>query len=409
VTVPQVEIDMQSGEGRPLDGLRVLDLSSALGAYCTRILADFGADVLKVEPPTGDLMRTRPPFRRGVSGPETSLLFASYHANKRGVTLETMFGEALQILSELAAGADVVVISPTRRAPVVGFDWDDPSLSWAPPNAVVAAITPFGLTGPMREFRATPFVSFAYGGGMHHVGKPEGPPVSMPGQPLWDYAGLAGAIGIMAAVRARRSIGGQLLDISVHEAAAVMDFPIERYDAEGASGRDRTISIGYPPTGTWRCMDGELEISCHQEHHWTAFLRMLDYPDDLSAPSLADPLVRRAIFDGLIPVIDQLMAEREVLDLFERGQAEGLPCSPINTVTQFVNDVQTRSRGLFVATATTNLESVELPWKSFASAPPLLTLRRPAPSLGEHNIEVYVDQLGYSLCVLEAWKEAGLV
>ena len=400
---------MQSVDGQPLDGLLVLDLSSALGAYCTRILADLGADVIKVEPPAGDPMRTRPPFRSGATGPDGSLLFASYHANKRGVTLDTRVAEALPILSELAAGADVVVISPTRRAPVVGFDWDDLSLSWAPTNSVVAAVTPFGLTGPMREFRTTPFVSFAFGGGMHHIGKPEGPPVAAPGQQLWDYAGLAAAIGILAALRARPMIGGQVLDVSVHEVAAAMDFLVERYDAEGAGGRDRTIGIGYPPTGTWRCSDGEFEISCHQEHHWPAFLRMLDYPDDLSAPSLADPLMRRAIFDGLIPVIAQLMADREVLDLFERGQAAGLPCSPLNTVTQYVNDLQARSRGLFITTAGTNRESFELPWKSFSSAPSLLTLRRPAPCLGEHNIEVYVDQLGYTSCDFEAWRESGLV
>ena len=409
MSVREVGIDVPSVGGQPLAELRVLDLSGAIGAYCTRMLADLGADVIKIEPPAGDPMRSQPPFQRAATGPESSLLFAGYHANKRGVTLDTTSAEALPVLTRLSAEADVIVISPTRRAPLAGFDWDNPSLSWANPDSIVAALTPFGLTGPMRDFRATPFVSFAFGGGMHHMGPPEGPPVAMPGRALWDYAGLVGSIGIMAAVRARPRIGGQILDISAHEVSAVMDFPIERYDAEGGSGRDRSTGIGYPPTGTWRCRDGELEISCHQAHHWLAFLQMLDHPDELSEPALADPLTRRAIFDGLIPVIAQLMADREVVDLFERGQAAGLPCSPRNTVTQFVHDLQARSRGLFVSSIAANLEPIELPWKTFSSTPSLLTLRRPAPQLGQHNCEVYLDELGYTSGELDVWKEVGLV
>ena len=395
--------------GSALDGLVVLDLSSALGAYCTRLLADLGADVVKVEPPSGDPMRRRPPFEQGASGVEASLLFAAYHANKRGVTLDAGVDDALPLLSELAAGADVIVISPSRRAPLAGFAWDGPSLSWAPGGAIVAAVTPFGLTGPMRGYRATPFVSFALGGGMLHIGKPEGPPVAIPGQPLWDYAGLAAAVGIMAAVRARPRLGGQVLDLSVHEAAAAMDFHIERFDAEGAGNRGRAVGIGYPPTGTWRCRDGSLEVSCHQQHHWEAFLQMLDHPDEISEPALADPLIRREAFEGLRVIIAGLLADREVLELFERGQAAGLPCNPLYSVGQYVRDPQARARELFVATTKAGLGSVELPWKAFSSTPPLLSLRRPAPCLGEHNVDVFVGELGHGPDELEHWKESGLV
>ncbi|HUZ08734.1 MAG TPA: CoA transferase [Acidimicrobiales bacterium] len=408
MTLPQQGNGVPDAES-PLEGLEVLDLSSALGAYCTRLLADLGADVIKVEPPSGDPMRSRPPFKQGTTGLEASLLFASYHANKRGVTLDTREDIALPLLSELTAEADVIVISPSRRAPLAGFAWEEPSLSWAPHNAIVAAITPFGLTGPMREFRATPFVSFAFGGGMLHIGKPEGPPVAIPGQPLWDYAGLAGAVGIMAAVRARARLGGQVLDLSVHEAATAMDFHIERYDAEGAGNRGRAVGIGYPPTGTWRCRDGSLEVSCHQQHHWEAFLEMLDHPDELTEPALADPLIRRAAFEGLREVIAGLLADRDVLDLFERGQAAGLPCNPLYSVGQYVRDPQAHARALFATTTKTGLGSVELPWKAFSSTPPLLSLRRPAPCLGEHNVDVFVDELGHSPGELEDWKESGLV
>lgn len=394
---------------QPLHGVRVVDLTSAIGAYCTRLLGDLGADVVKVEPPAGDPMRRKPPFKGGSAGPEASLLFASYHVNKRGVTLDVSDERALPLLAELGAGADVVVLSPSRRAPVVGFDRDVPSLSWARVDAIVAVVTPFGFTGPLRDFRTTPFVSFAMGGGMHHIGEPEGPPVAPPGQLQWDEAGLAGAAGILAALRARPAAGGQFLDLSVHEVAAAKDFLIERYDAEGSGVRGRSLGIGYPPTGTWQCVDGPLEVSCHQRHHWDAFLEMLGRPEELSEPSLADPLVRREAFEGLGDVIAGLMATESRHDLFARGQAVGLPCNPLNTPMAYVHDEQPRSRGLFVTTTKEGIGTVEVPWKSFSSRPELLRLRRPAPTLGQHNHDVFVDELGHDPAELEAWRGSGLV
>ena len=405
---------MTDGETRPsgslpLGGHRVLDLSGGLGAYCARLLGDLGADVLKVEPPEGDAMRRQPPFKDGCTGPGASLVFAGYHANKRGVTLDVRRDEALPLLAELGGHADVVVITPSRRSPVAGFDRDGPSLSWARTDAVVGALTPFGLTGPMRDFRATPFVSFAMGGSMHHLGRPDGPPLNAPGQQQWDQAGLAATAGILAALRARPAVGGQLLDLSVHEVTAGKDYLIERYDVEGRGDWGRSVGIGYPPTGTWMCADGPLDVSSHQVRHWEAFLEMLGHPDELSEPALADPLVRRQAFDGLREVIDGIMAPLSRADLFERGQAAGLPCCPLNTPAQFVEDKQARARELFVTTTTDALGTVELPWRSFSSIPPLIEHRRAAPSLGQHNTEVFVDWLGHSPEELEEWKATGLV
>ena len=104
----------------------MLDVSDAIGAYCTRLLAGLGADVIKVEYPEGDELRRRPPFRDGSVGPEASLVFAYYHAGKRGITLDTRREESVPILRELGATADVVVISPSRRRPLAGFDEDAP-------------------------------------------------------------------------------------------------------------------------------------------------------------------------------------------------------------------------------------------------------------------------------------------
>jgi crotonobetainyl-CoA:carnitine CoA-transferase CaiB-like acyl-CoA transferase len=393
----------------PLGGIRLLDLSDGIGAYCSRLLADLGADVVKLESPGGDPMRRRPPFGEGPDRPGDSLLFAAYHANKRGVTLDTQRDDAARVLEALGRRADVIVIAPTRRSPMRGLVVETGTLQWACPDAVVCAITPFGLTGPWRDLRATAFTAFAMSGGMHRVGPLAGPPVAIPGYITWDEAGIHAAVAVLAALEARSRVGGQLIDLSAHEVAAGKDYLVERYDVEAMVAWGRGPSVGYPPSGTWQCADGPFEVACHQVHHWDAFLAMLDHPDELSDPSLSDPVVRRSVFDGLEEDIAGLMRERSRADLFIKGQAVGLPCCPRYTPLEFVDDAQPRAREVFVPMTSAHLGTVRLPWAAFSSSPPLRSFRRPAPSLGQHNHQVYVDELGFGTDELAMWGKQGLV
>ena len=394
----------------PLDGCRLLDLSGAIGAYCTKLLADLGADVIKVEPPRGDPMRRQPPLVGGQGEAEsaTSAVFASYHANKRGVTLDVARDDAVSVLETLGAAADIVVASPTRRAPVAGFDRDGGRLHWAAPESIVVAITPFGLVGPLRDLRATPFVSFAMGGGMHWTGHRDGPPLAVPGQVAWDEAGIHAAFGIVSALFGHDRFGGQTLDFAVHDLAASKDFLIERFDVGAINEWGRSVEIGIPPSGLWECRDGLLRISAHQRHHWDAFLAMVDHPDELSEPSLHDPQVRREIFDGLQDVIARLVQDRSRYELFEKGQAVGLPCAPVNAPGDFVDDEQPQARELFATVGAPGRRPVRIPWRWCHADPPLVRLRRPAPRLGQHNREVYVEGLGFTDEDLASWRASGL-
>lgn len=401
---------------QPLAGVRVLDVSDAIGAYCSRLLAGLGADVTKVEDPGGDELRRRPPYRDGATGPDASLVFAYYHAAKRGITLDTRRNESLPLLRELGASADVIVMSPSRRRPLAGFandtdgdgDGADLALSWADDDAIVCSITPYGLTGPYRHRRATHFVAFATSGGMHIIGPAEGPPVAIPGRQHWDDAGAHATLCVLAALQNRATVGGQTIDISAHEVAATRDFVFDRYDVVGMA-QNRATGIGYPPTGTWQCKDGPFDVAAHQTRHWDAFLQMLDNPAELSDPSLADVLVRRAIFDGLAETIAGLLAERSRYDLVVRGQAVGLPCSVLNTPAEFVADEQLAARDYFDTVAHPALGEIRLPGAPFASSPELFDAARPAPRLGEHNEEVYLGELGNTPAELAAWKDDGLV
>ena len=163
---PVDRVPMTALESLPLDGIRVLDLCGPVGSYGGRLLADAGANVVKVELPAGDELRRQGPFAGRRSDPERSLTFAYYHANKRGIVLDYRRAETLGVLAELGANADVVLLTP----PVAGFDPETRELSWAAPDAVVCAVTPFGLTGPYRTWRATHLTSCALGGAMYSAG-----------------------------------------------------------------------------------------------------------------------------------------------------------------------------------------------------------------------------------------------
>jgi crotonobetainyl-CoA:carnitine CoA-transferase CaiB-like acyl-CoA transferase len=399
---------MSDDARRPLNGIRVLDVSHSIGAYCTKLLACLGADVVKVETPDGDELRRRPPFRDGATGPESSLLFAYYHADKRGVSLDTRRAESLPLLEELGATADAVVMSPSRRRPLAGFDEDALALTWARDQAVVCAISPFGLTGPYRHRRATHFTAYAASGHMHRVGPPEGPPVTIPAQQHWDEAGAHAAVCILAALQSRPEVGGQLIDLSAQEVAATRDFLFDRYQAEGMV-IDRSVGIGYPPTGTWQCKDGPFDVAAHQTRHWDAFLEMLDHPQQLSDPALRDVLVRREIFDGLEGTIKELLADRSRDELLVRGQEVGLPCAVLNTPAEFVLDEQLDARSYFVTVPSPACGEIRIPGAPFRSSTELFAVKRPAPRLGEHNHEIFVGELGHTRDELATWRGAGLV
>jgi crotonobetainyl-CoA:carnitine CoA-transferase CaiB-like acyl-CoA transferase len=375
-----------STSGLPLGGIRVLDLSGPLGSYCARLLADAGADVVKAEPPEGDPLRRRPPWAGDRADPEGSLSFAYYHANKRGVVLDYRRPEAADALAELGAHCDVVLLTPTVRDPVTGFDPVSGELTWAGPDTVVCSITPFGLTGPYRNWRATHLTSHAMSGLMYTQGPLEGPPVVVPGQQLYDQVGTHAAVAVLAALRARPRAGGQLIDMSAHEVLTQSCFAIYDYTNAARIGRRRPQTIQYSGGGTWECRDGVIEFTASTDKHWFALMELLGHPAELSDPSWAHPNVRHPYEEKIIEVMRPLIAAMGREDFFVRGQQLGLPCTLVNTVGQFADDPQPRSRDFFVRRPLAGLGEFELPGEPFRCTEPVLAqYRRPAPRLGEDD------------------------
>ena len=393
----------------PLNGVRVLDVSGRPGAYCGKILADLGADVVKVELPSGDRMRFLPPFREGGTGRETSLLFAYYHHNKRGITLDWEREESQELLGRLAASADVVLASPKGEPErPVGLLDDPPSFSWVPDSVLTCFITPFGLTGPYRDWRATPFTSFAMSGYMHAFGTPEGPPLAMPGQQFYDETGIWAAFLVQAALRAQWEPRGQVIDLSVHEVGLFNKLGTEQYGLAGQI-KSRATNFGPPPGGIWPCRDGLVDIGAHSDRQWQLFVDLLGSPDVLSDPIYRDRVMRVQLFDVLTTVIADQLRTWNVHEFVAAAQAAGLPCAVTQTPAQFTQHPQPAARGFFVQSSRFGTGSVSIPGRPFISEPPLVAYRRPAPSLGEANEEVYLRDLGCTTSELERWRSDGLV
>jgi crotonobetainyl-CoA:carnitine CoA-transferase CaiB-like acyl-CoA transferase len=371
---------MTALESLPLDGIRVLDLSGPVGSYGGRLLADAGADVVKVELPAGDELRRQGPFAGGRSDPERSLAFAYYHANKRGIVLDYRRAEALGVLARLGANADVVLLTP----PVTGFDPEERELSWAAPDAVVCAVTPFGLTGPYRTWRATHLTSCALGGAMYSQGPPEGPPVVMPGRQLYDHAGTQLAVAVLAALRARPAAGGQFIEISAHEVLGTYLGELHRYtNAEDITRRRND----YPGVGgIWPCRDGVIEFIALTDKHWAGLVELLGNPRELSDPAYADTAGRREHAEEIMAIVAPAILAMDREDFVGRAQQLRVPCALVNTVGQFTQDPQPRSRGFFVRKPLAGLGEFDLPGQPFLSGQPLLAqYRRPAPRLGQHD------------------------
>ena len=373
-------VPMMTGNPLPLDGIRVLDLSGPVGAYGGRLLADIGADVVKVELPDGDELRRQGPFAGRRSDPERSLTFAYYHANKRGIVIDYHRAEAAGALAELGANADVVLLTP----PVAGFDPDTGELSWAAADTVVCAVTPFGLTGPYRSWRATHLTSCALGGVMYSQGPPEGPPVVVPGRQLYDHAGTHAAVAVLAALRARPAVGGQFIDVSAHEVLASYLGELHRYTtaAEITRRRDDYPGVG----GVWPCRDGLIQFMALTDKHWAGFVRLLGSPPELSDPAWADTAERRQRAEEIMALVAPAILAMSREDFVARGQELSVPCALVNSIGQFTQDPQPRSRGFFVRAPLAALGEFDVPGQPFLSGQPLLAqYRRPAPRLGEHD------------------------
>jgi crotonobetainyl-CoA:carnitine CoA-transferase CaiB-like acyl-CoA transferase len=378
----------------PLAGLRVVDLTHHVaGPFCTKLLAAYGAEVIKVERPgCGDPARGLAPFIGSTPDPEGSLAFLDLNSGKLGVTLDLAAPPARDLLLRMVGDADVVVES--FRPGVMdrlGLSYEE--LDRARPGIVVTSLSSFGQTGPYRDLSASEIVLYAMGHAMFGTGQPDREPLSMAPRLSLYFAGLTACVATVSAVLGRRrNDGGDHADVSIMEtllasidrradSLVACDYCGERMD------RLSVMPDAVPPMYN-RCRDGYFTVVVGGRTQWGRLAQALDAPWILDArfvPPTADAEAR-AEFEAYWSAWCAARGKHEIVDHL---QAAGLAAAPINTVADVVDDPHLAARRFFPVVADPRTGPVRHTGLPFVPAATRGGVRRPAPRLGEHNAVVF--------------------
>jgi crotonobetainyl-CoA:carnitine CoA-transferase CaiB-like acyl-CoA transferase len=376
--------------------LRVLEVGDGVSAaYATKLLADLGADVVKIEAPgRGDATRRRGPFPGGVPHPEKSGLFLYLNANKRGITLDLTADPGRDALGRLAARADLVVhdVHPTAMA-AHGLDRD--RLAAQNPCLILTSIAPFGLSGPHATYRGTDVVLWNAGGIAALNGepsRPDLPPLKAFGDQSGFQAGVNAAIASLAALFGRLTTGyGEHVEVSTQEClATILELTFEFYPYCGLVA-SRLGAKPIQPLCFMECRDGWIFLCCVEEHQWRSFVEIMGNPEWASMELFDNRLARGANFDALQVFLQDWCREQSVAELYEQAQRRRVPFAPVSTMGDLLASPHLRARGFFVTLDHPVAGRVTMPGAPYRLAATPWTLRAPAPTLGQHTAEVLAE------------------
>ncbi len=381
-----------------LEGVRVLDLTHCIaGPYCTRLLAGFGAEVLKIEPPGGERGRRIGPFFHDEPGPDSSLLFAYLNAGKQSLTLDLKRRERESVLHSLLAETDLLVENFAPRVmPSLGLDYA--SLKEIAPHLVMVSISNFGQTGPYRDYKATDIVEYALGGLMYIFGAYDREPLKHALNQAQFKAGTDAASAALMALYHQRLTGqGQHVDVSIQEAVATgLRDVVNNYTYTGAirrrqpnhSGdlqRLRATADGFllPNPG----LGGGL--------NWDSFVEFLGLPE-LDDERFRTPSARLANAEELGRILDEYFIRQNKYEMFHDSQERRFIFGVIQSPEEVLADPQFAHRGFFEDGDHPVMGNVKFPGAPFNMGSTPWQTECPAPSAGQHNGEILGERLGYT-------------
>ncbi len=400
-------IDQQAAATKPLAGVRILDFTRVLaGPYCTALLADVGAEVIKVEALQGDDYRHIGPFRAGESA-----LFHLNNRNKKSLALDLKNPEGHQIAVALAQRCDVVVENfKPGVAKRLGIDY--PALSAVNPKLVYASISGFGQTGPLATRPAFDLIAQAMSGLMAVTGEAQGAPLKV-GESFGDLsAGLFAAWAIMTALFSRERHGrGSYVDVAMFDSLfCLLPTALAQWGVTGAAparvGNRHPLST---PFGAFRAADGHLVIAALTSRQFKNLADALDCPDLLARPCFASDELRTENEPQLTQLIEQQLRHLSVAEAVARLSAANVPASPIWSLEEAIASPQVAARGLMPAHHHPSLgdfPTLEQP-VHFSDQP--RGDQQPAPGLGEHSVEILKTLLGMAEDQIGTLVEKGIV
>jgi crotonobetainyl-CoA:carnitine CoA-transferase CaiB-like acyl-CoA transferase len=378
-----------------LGHLRVIELGDIPASYATRWLADLGADVIKVEPPGGDPGRLLPPFAGNIAGPERSLAFIHANTNKRSIVLDVEDSAGRETFGRLLGTADLLV-----EATPVGYleklEFSDRRFQESLPHLVVVSLTPFGRTGPYRNYKSSDAIANATGGFLYGQGDDQRGQCTAPSHLAYQMAGAMAAALSLAGVRHARERGvGQRIDMSLQEALTFTNSSsIARYSRENRLER-RPGGKAYGGAGTniYRCKDGRyVHFTTNMPHMWREFAQNWMTDGSLAGPEWENPRYRDAHAEEVARAFADFIGRFAADEFANEAQARHLAAARLNTIGEFVNCEQNRSRQW--------LQEIEHPVIGRYVAPgfPMrlsrtpMRVRRSAPLLDQHRREI-LDEL----------------
>ena len=372
---------------QPLNGIRVLDLSRVLaGPYCTMVLGDLGADVIKVESPEGDETRGwGPPFAEGESA-----YYLCVNRNKRSIVIDFKTDEGRGILHKLIKQSDVLVEN-FRPGTLARFALDFDSASAINPNLIYCSITGFGQTGPLRDRPGYDFMIQAMGGLMSISGEPEGESMKA-GVAVADlFAGQNAVIAILAALQARSQTGkGQYLDISLFDSQLGMLANVaSNYLISGnLPKRYGNAHANIVPYQSFQASDAWFVVAVGNDKQFEKLCEVVGNKELANDHRFVLNSERVKNRDELIAILKPIFLERIAADWLSTLEAAGIPCGPINTIDKVFAEPQVEARKMLVHMQHSEIEDLKLVGSPLKFSDTPVNYRRPPPGLGEHTEDV---------------------
>ena len=381
-----------------LEGVRVLDLTHHIaGPYCTKLLADFGADVTKVERPDGDPGRRMPPFFHDEPETEKSLLFLYLNTSKRSITLNLKSQGGQAIVKELVRDSDVLVenFSP-RVMPSLGLDYG--ALREINPGLVMASISNFGQTGPYRDYKASEIVEYALGGLMYIFGAYDREPLKHAFNQAQFKAGTNTASAVLMALYHQRLTGqGQHVDLSIQESiASGLRDVTNNYTYFGGVRRRQPNHSG-DLTRLRATFDGYIlpNPGVSARVNWGAVVELLDAPE-LDDERFSNASERLANAEELGEILDRVFESKKKQEMFYAAHQQRFIFGVIDSPEEVLDNPQFEARKYFVDLEHAEMGSIKFPGAPFLMSGTPWEARQAAPTLGQHSQEVLRDRLGYS-------------
>ena len=387
-----------------LKGVKILEYCETIsGSYCSKLMADLGAEVIKIEKPgIGDAARKKPPFKDHDPHPEKSGLFAYINTSKYGITLDPSKADGKEIFLKLVQDTDVLLDDHAAgEMENMGLGYAD--LKKINAGLIMTSITPFGRSGPYKDYKAFQLNISHVSGQGNLLPMPalnnQRPPVKVGGNSGNFDPGLVASIAVMAALFWKNRTGiGQFIEMSKQEALMCMQrvesvtYPNDQVNMLRMVNEERRS-----PEGILQCKDGYISVVCPEEHQWQAFMKLLGDPEWSKQDWCKDRVTRAQHADKISENINKWMLTHTKEEIFRKGQALSVPIATVNSPKDVVDSPQFNARKFFVKADHPMIGKID----KFPSSPYRLSktpwrMSRPAPLLGEHNKMIFCDRLGYT-------------